>query len=370
MAIKIEIVGRSGAALFDTLYAQSADVFVQQSTAWADAIARLGQDTPYFMLALDTVSGQPIAGLTLYKFTGPFGTIMSSVPQAGSLGGIFCSQEAVAVASLEAIYASLLDAGRELARSQGCVALILTSNPLVGDLGLYEKTGPPTYSLRTFTQVIDLEKLFSEEGEAVLPRGVRRNVLKAHDAGIQVEWADAQVQSAEGTFEEWYDLHQRRHKDLALSPLPKDLLIGILDRLGTADMAALAVARLSGRLIGGCIFLWNRSVADAFIMSSDTAFLDSGVNYALAYFALKDFRRRGIGWFNWQSSATRSSGVYTFKQRWGSVERPYSYLTWVFPGFGALLGVPEASIRAGYPWHYVAPFAAIVAGLTSGEFEK
>jgi hypothetical protein len=369
MAIKVEIVSREDAALYEILYAQSADVFAQQSTMWADAIARVGQDKPFFLLAWSTASSQPIAGLPLYKFVGPYGSIMTSAPQAGSLGGIFYKQEALAAVSVEEIYASLLDAGRELARREGCVALILTSNPLTRDLDVYQKAAPCAYSLRTFTQVVDLARLFNARGEITLPRGARRNVLKARAAGIQVEWAQTTSGSAD-CFEEWYALHQKRHRELEASPLPKDLLLGILDCLGGAGMAALAVARRSDQLLGGCIFIWNHSIADAFIMSSDSAFLDLGVNYAITHFVLTGLYQRGIGWINWQSSASRSSGVYTFKQRWGSEERVYSYLTWVFPGFEAFLDAPVTSIRSGYPWHYVAPFAALEAGMTSGEFEK
>ena len=72
--------------------------------------------------------------------------------------------------------------------------------------------------------------------------------------------------------------------------------------------------------------------------------------------ALDWAREAGYRYFNWQSSSSRTSGVYQFKQKWGSLEGQHHYLTRITGDITTLRQVPLDAIRAGYPWHYVMPF--------------
>ncbi len=378
-SLHVEVLERTEADPYEALFAATPNAFIQQSLRWADVIAHLGPDHPYFLLARDATSGKALAGIPLYKFSGAFGSILTSVPQAGPLGGIFFSPSSLSEAPQQDIYRQLYLAACSLAEREGCLALTIITDPMREDALAYEQISPPAFALRNFTQITDLDKLLPtpdaiNAGKARFNNDIRRNLAKASETGIEVDWAE-RPSSAPELFDQWYSLHQKRHGELNAPPLPKTLLQHLLDHLGEQQVsgsaaAGLAIARIGSRLLGGAIFIWHRWVADAFIMSSDSEYLSQGVNYALTAFAARDLHARGARWLNWQSSASRSSGVYAFKERWHSSEHRYSFLTWTFPGFETLLAQPLPALRAAYPWHYVAPFPALQSRATSGVYEK
>ena len=135
-------------------------------------------------------------------------------------------------------------------------------------------------------------------------------------------------------------------------------------------MSNLAVAKLNGRIVGGCMYIWNKEVADVFILSGDSDYYDYGVNHAITAFSTRYFHKISIRWFNWQSSKKRNDGVYIFKKQWGSTEIPYQFLTWTFPGFETLFSADIQKVYIAYQWHYVAPFDAIRKRLYNGIFHK
>jgi hypothetical protein len=363
----VETLDRKGAGPYDDLHRDAKTPIAQLSVAWSDVIAPLGPDAPSFLVARDPGRNEVVGGLPLYCFRGPSGAVLTSVPQAGPLGGAIV-RRGVPDEREPAIYAALLRAALDLGRAQGCVSLTIITNPFSGDERLYRDAAPPDLVLNNFCQVIDLgaalrsgERVFADNSRH--NNHVRKNLAKSREAGVQVDWARP------GDLDAWYAIHRKRHGELGAQPLPEPLLRAILAVLGEAGTAGLAIARVSDRIIGGCIFIWSGSVADAFIMSADSDYLQTGVNYAITEFALKRFREKGVRWFNWQS-CRRGTGVYTFKERWGSVEKPYAFLTWTLPGFDAILEKTTPEISAHFPWHYVAPFAAIEAKVNRGTFEK
>lgn len=82
-----ELSDRRFRAEYDDLFEACPDAFIQQSTYWAEAIRDLGPDRPIFLLYRD--GDEAIAGLPLYLYEHPRGNVLTSVPQAGPLGGIF-----------------------------------------------------------------------------------------------------------------------------------------------------------------------------------------------------------------------------------------------------------------------------------------
>ena len=131
----------------------------------------------------------------------------------------------------------------------------------------------------------------------------------------------------------------------------------------------LVVAKLNDKIVGGCFFIWNKEIVDAFILSTDSEYFHLGVNHSIIDFALRYFSRNGFAWFNWQS-CKKGSGVYNFKKRWGSHERQYSFLTWRLEEFAKVFEVTVEDVRKIFNWHYIAPFDALNKNLMQGVFNK
>jgi hypothetical protein len=181
---------------------------------------------------------------------------------------------------------------------------------------------------------------------------VRRNLKKAAENNVSVVWG------TDADFESWYPIHAKRHTELGAEPLPKPLLNNILQVLSPVQKAGLAVAWVDNKIVGGCIFIWNSKIVDAYILSSDSSYIDMGINHAITDFAARYFYSQGLRWFNWQG-CKRNSGVYRFKQSWGGEETSYQFLTWRMDGFEKIFPYTLDKIAEEYKWHYVAPFDAI-----------
>jgi lipid II:glycine glycyltransferase (peptidoglycan interpeptide bridge formation enzyme) len=257
-----------------------------------------------------------------------------------------------------------------LARDLNCISLTIITNPFLSDAEFYSQPVHPDYIFNNFCQIIDLHNLFpendsyySEKSGYTIDRNVRRNLKKASENNVTVEWA------TEADFEEWYSIHVKRHTELGAEPLPRTLLTNILDILSQFNMAGLVVAKLNNRIAGGCIFVWNKEVADAYILSSDSDYTEYGINHAITDFAVRYFHEKGFRWFNWQG-CKRDSGVYRFKQSWGGMEKSYQFLTWTFDGFQNIFSYNFEDIPREYKWHYVAPFEAIKNRAQKGVFNK
>lgn len=367
--IAVAVFGLDDAALlarYDRLFDALDGAFIQQSSAWARAIAPLGPDRPIFLLA--SRDGADIAGLPLYLFQAPTGGVLTSVPQAGPLGGVFARPD-LAPEMRDAAYAALLGAAQDIARRNDCLTLTLITDPFADDLPLYERHLAPDFVLENFTQAIALERIFDGPHITLTDyrrrSGLSRSLKAARGAGLAVRAADGAAD-----FARWYAVHEKRHGELGAQPLPRALLWNLLAELGPREQARLWLVEQGTTLAGGCLFVRHRDVLDVFIMSMDSAFAALGPNYLVTEHALQWARGLGTRWFNWQSSASRDSGVYGFKARWGAEERQYHFVTKVFCPAERLAALGADGIKRHYPWHYVVPFGAFADGCRAGRYRK
>ncbi|WP_096704573.1 GNAT family N-acetyltransferase [Magnetospirillum sp. 15-1] len=337
---------------YDTLYDACPHGLVQQSSCWADATAPLGPDDAIFLVAGD--GDQDFAGLPLYLYRHAAGNLITSVPQAGPLGGIFC-RPGLDAATRRAAFQSLLGRAVALSLEHDCIALTIISDPFQQDDELYREHLQPQLEFENFTQACMVDGLV-REGRVLPPasdkrRNVRRHLRRAQEFGLR-SW----LCRDDDEFDRWYQIHCKRHRELGAAPLRRDLLSNILARLGARKSAFLVLAAAGEQIVGGCLFVHNRIVGDVFIMSMDSDFADAGTNYFLVEQGLLEFHRRGVKIMNWQSSSSRASGVYAFKKQWGSEEYPYRFYTRIFRDVSFFRDMGSVQMARFYPGHYVVPF--------------
>src|SRR5207253_230254 len=136
-ALRVEALPRSRVADYEALHAAAEGALAQQSVAWSDVIAPLGPDEPLFLVARDD-AGRAIAGLPLFRFSGPQGAILTSVPQAGPLGGVFTRHD-LAADLRAAAHEALVAAAIARAETERCVALTVITNPFEEATDLYRR---------------------------------------------------------------------------------------------------------------------------------------------------------------------------------------------------------------------------------------
>lgn len=343
-------------ARYDRVFEQCSTAFIQQSTYWAEVIAEIGPDRPFFLLA--HAGTEDLAGLPLYLYQAAPGSILTSVPQAGPLGGVL-TREGLSPEQRREAYARLLSSALDLARTHRCLALTVITTFLEDDLRLYVETLEPTYVFENFTQYIDLTVPGRRSG------GQRNNLARARKFGFT-----AGVCTDPAELPRWYELHAARHGELGATPLPYRVFENIFTHLVPRGKAVLIVARDKGRMAAGSLYVLHRDVMDVFAISMDSAYWEHAPNALTADFSMNWARERGVRIYNWQSSSGRKSGVYVHKSQWGSVEAPYYFVTRLLDDHGALAALGPEGIRAEYPWHYVVPFAVFQEGLAQKRFRK
>jgi hypothetical protein len=326
--------------------------FAQQTRRWRDVITHLGVDEPLFLGCRR--NGELAGVLPAYRFDGPLGAILNSVPQAGPIGGVACRPGEPA----DAIYGALLRAYTSLAAETGCALASVISNPVWPDRVLYERLFEPNYTLENSCLILDLEQVLDGEGELALPpSNLRRNLRRARSGALRID----EEQSPENV-DEWYEIHRTRHLEIGATPLPKGLFTGAFETMVPAGAARFFFVRRSdsGEMVAGGFYVFHGQVVDALMpsMRSDAAKL--APNFLLAWHSIDWARKRGLRYYNWQASPP-GGGVDRFKRQWGSRDHAYCYFTKITGDAEPILGSSVAEISAGYPWHYVLPFDRIGA---------
>ncbi len=351
---------------YDSLFESCPDAFIQQSTYWAEVIKDVGPDRPFFLLCTD--DGQDVAGLPLFLFEPDFGPILSSVPQAGPLGGVFV-RPGLSLEKRNKAYACLLEKALGLARQNRCLALSIITNPFVQDLDLYKTYLAPDYILENFTQCADMGGLVREGCLHLRNRKYRynitRNLKKTASRSFSIGFGES-----EDDLETWYDVHEKRHRQLGASPLPFSLFQNMFRQLRPQGKAHLLLVKDGDRIASGGFYVRHRNVMDVFMLSMNEDYADRAPNYHNTEHSILWAARQGVRFYNWQSSPSRKSGVYEYKKQWGAEDFGYYFLTKLFCPIEKLRSFGRQELQRCYAGHYVIPFAALEEKTDRNYFRK
>ena len=327
----------------------------QQTLAWRNVITSIDRDEPFFLGCRQ--AGELVGVLPAYRFDGPLGAILTSVPHVGPLGGVACH----AAADAERVYEALLRAYVDLGVSTGCALVTVISSPFWPDRERYERHLRPDYVLDNACQVLDLAEGFTAEGSFVGgSQNLRRNLRKAQAGAL---WVDEEQSLA--NVEEWYEIHAARHGEIGATALPKGLFTAALEHMIPREKARFFFVRRvdTGEMIAGGFYLHHGAVIDALMPSVRSEHAKHGPAYLLALHSMRWARARGLRFYNWQGSPP-DGGVHRFKQQWGSRELGYAFLTRITGDVRPFLESTVPELMSAYRWHYVLPFDRV--GETAG----
>ncbi len=360
--LTVDLDDADGRDRYDRLFSACPHAFVQQSTDWAEVIGDLGPDRPVFLIASE--AGRDLGGLPLYLFEGPAGPILTSVPQAGPLGGVFC----VGDADRDRVYAALLAEAKRIAATRRCLGLTIITNPIGDDIDLYRRHLEPEVLFENFTQIVPIDEAVLG-GALIIANNKKGNpaatIRKAETSGLTARLCESDTE-----FAAWCDVHARRAAEIGVAPIARPLLGGIWTKLGPRSCAFLQLAMSDEEIASGILFILHRDICDVFAVSMDSRFAEAAPNYLAVKAGLIEMAARGVKFMNWQSSPSRRDGVYKFKRQWASVERPYYFATKLYRDSAEILALGEDALRRGYENHFVVPFGAFSQGNLAGPFRK
>ena len=321
--------------------------FAQQTPSWRDVITRVARDEAIFLTCRR--AGRLVGLLPTYRFVGPRGSILTSVPLPGPLGGIATREDE----DRAQIFSALLERCFELARSLACDLVTVITNPFRPDAELYAQIKTPDFILDNALQALNLTEDVAEDGALLnASSSLLRNVRGARTSGLVVD----ETQSL-ANVEEWYAIHEKRHRQLGATPLPRELFHAALEHAVPSGRARFFFIRQGpgGEMAAGGLYLCHGSVVDAFMPSMDARHASLRPNHLLAAHSIAWARSAGYRFYNWQGSPPEG-GVERFKRSWGSRRFEYCFLTWITGDPAAFLDATVNQLVEEYRWHYVLPF--------------
>jgi hypothetical protein len=347
--LKVDILTKAEEATYEDFLNKCKFSSIQHSLDWRNVICDLKKDEPFFIVAKE--NNEIVGALPLYYYKCKFGNLLTTAAWY-TISGIIYSKEG----HRQEIYKALLDHSINLAKELDCTAISIGTSPFLKDKELHLKYFKPDYVLENFVQAIKLSKVFNEKGNVMHPnylkRGdITRNLKKARRQPITI--SEEQTQN---NVDKWFRIHEKRMGELNATPIPRELFSSILNNMVPKEKGKFLFAFYKDRMIFGSVFLFNKNKINAFMISSDSDYAKFGVNYLAANHMLRFAKKNNISFFDWMSSPKKGDGLYKWKQKWGSHERSFLYLTKILGDISHWKSMDLDKLKEAYAFHYLLPF--------------
>jgi hypothetical protein len=193
---------------------------------------------------------------------------------------------------------------------------------------------------------IDTFLIRLEEGaDAHLARNTsrlrRRRLAQTRRLGLELTSAPDPAQR-----EAYYALYRRAYADQGWigPPFSRGFFEGVATRLGAGG--ELCVALDEGRVVGGCVLLYDHYAVHYFQAARDPSVEGVSVHDALCFHALQRAEERGLPWVNLGGINPGNEGLARYKCSWGARPTPVASVVWR-SGPVVLLDPFRRGLRAG-----------------------
>jgi len=314
------------------------ETLIYPTQQYLDLIAQFVGGVPKLMLS---TKGEEIQGaIPFFEKSGRFGTIVNSLPFYGSNGGCITKDPSIKTQLLHSI--------ERYIRSNEVDAATIINNPL---------TDPDGYDLQcdflgsrigqyTFLNELDQTNL----DESLLNRfhyKTRNMVRKAIKSNIKITKDNSQ-------FDYLIKQHQKNMSligGMQKTPSFFNLLEGEL--VSNKDYN-LFVAHKDGKTIAALLVLYHKGIVEYYTPVIEVEYRSYQPMSLLIFESMKMAVKNGYKCWNWGGTWESQESVYRFKKRWGSVDKPYHYYTFV-NNMEIRNCSPEELLKE-YPYFFVLPF--------------
>jgi len=312
------------------------------STAYRNLLVTALGCEPEYLVARE---GGEIRGvLPVMWSTDAGGRICNSLPYHGSPGGPVCADTRA--------HQALIDAWDERAADPGTLASTLIENPFSSPGGrepLHELTD------ERISQFTVLPRGGGEEEvSALISSEARFNVRRAARKGVSIEHDNEALR----------DVHRIHEEVMAANSAPaksRRFFEAIPSELRPGEDYDVWVARVAGEVAAALLVIRFNGVSEYFTSGTRAEFRSHDPHPALVFTALVHETRGGQRIWNWGGTRPGMAGVFHFKRKWGSRERPYRYFVHI--NDQSLRESRPEKLLARFPNFYVLPFSALASGL-------
>lgn len=304
---------------------------------YRDMLATIGVGEPLNLAA--RLDGRLVGYLpTFVKQTGE-GTVVSSLPFFGPNGGVIAG-----LVRRAEIHAALLERLIQYASQSNALGCSIYTPFQLENFDLYDKHLVDWTIVDKFTQ-------YQLLGQDHRRPGVGRDLRRAQRLGVQVT-----CDVTANRVDEFYAIYEQNCRDAGV-PLKSHQCVKLLTRPGLLGRGTRLYLALHGnKLLGGLLMIWSPQVASYYIPCTLAESRNLQPSTVLIDAAMSEAQKRGMRYWNWESSPHRDSGVYQFKKKWGAVEGISRVYAQSFAGQDKLRSLGIATIAREFPFFFVWPF--------------
>jgi len=320
---------------------RSPSVLAYHYPFYRDMLVAIGVGQPVYLGAW--LDGHLVGMLPAFYRESAAGVVFSSLPYFGPNAGVLCSAEDLRAG----VHAVLLKALLDRANLAGALACSVYTPFLFSEFALYEAAMQDALVVDRATQYLDLSA-------APLNKDLSYDLRKASGHGVEV----SQEITSEA-IDAFYTVYAQNCRDHGI-PVKSRRSVEALTGPGCLGRwTDLYLARHEGQLIGGLLVLRSPQTVSYYMPCTrrDARSLQPGT--LLADHAMRNARARGVRFWNWESSPSRTSGVYRFKKKWGSLESAYRIYVQPLRPSGTFDQMSAQGIAEHFPDYYVYPFGLL-----------
>ncbi|MDZ4715807.1 MAG: GNAT family N-acetyltransferase [Cytophagales bacterium] len=294
----------------------------------------------YLGLFLDSMLSAVLPG---FIKTTNLGTAYCSMPFFGPNAGVLCKNEIKELAHGELL--KFLAA--ELTRKYSLLSASFYTPFLFKDYNLYEENLPGSIFVQKTTQFFTISnKVWTTKIKYDLRRSERLGIV------VTEEITDSNVQ-------ELYTIYLQNCLDQNIPQKPLNCILALSNAAKNHQGVEFYFAFQGENMIGGLIVLYSKKTLSYYLPCSlETARSLQPVT-CLIDFAFQKARSKKIDYWNWESSPSKESGVYKFKNKWGSIETDYRIYVKPFVDIEYLSTIGKTKLAESFPHFFVFPFESL-----------
>lgn len=350
--INIEVLTSDAGEEYEALLHACPHALLYASIKYRDFLASIldGCEARYLVVR---EAGRIVGALPMFiKRQKELGNVLNSLPFFGSHGGVIVHPQS---SNSQAIIRKLLDTYRDVQHELQTITATLVSNPLEDMEAFYENgTHYTCKDVRTgqFTPLFDEHGSRQKNAELLMAsfhQKTRNAIRKAQKGGLEVSWVNT-TQSREDLIR----LHTENMVAIGGTAKSSAIFAAIARTFDyDSDYRIYTASFQSGTIAALLVFFYNRT-AEYFTPATDANYRDHQPMSLLIFEAMQEAIRRGCQFWNWGGTWPTQDGVYHFKKRWGTIDRPYYY--YVSISDERILKVNRDKILNEFPYFYVVPF--------------
>jgi hypothetical protein len=345
-AVTVERAGGHDWPAYDAFVRGVPEALLYHGAAYQRLLTGFLDAEPAHLIARD--SSRAIVGVlpAFVSAPGAFGRVFNSLPFYGSNGG------AVTAAGDREVAGQLLAAASAHAQSLQCAAATVISSPFDPADDVYARGFAHDMTDTRTGQVSELPPSgdsFEAQLAAQFHRKTRAAVQKAVNSPVTV--------ASEPGGDALAFIVREHHAAIAAKQglaKPDHFFAQVARTFEYGRDYETFIARLDGKPIAGLLLFYFNRTAEYFTPVVTPEYRPMQPLSRIIWEAMRAAAGRGLKYWNWGGTWASQTTLYSFKQRFGAIDRPYTYYTRIFNP--QILTATPAQLLEQYPYFFVAPY--------------